>query len=171
MFNLGFSEITLIAVLALILFGPDKMPDFARTVARFLREFRRMSNELRSTVHETVSSIDSDAPRPPSLKEVYERIDPRRAIEEMGIRPFADPPPGAVLAPPAISSADAPAVAGVAMAPPAPKFAEPDAEGQPTNAPLEVPPPVEASSISQTSFEPSTPSGQVENLEASVDKA
>jgi len=107
LFNLGFSEITLIAVMALLLFGPDRMPEFFRTVGRMFKEFRRMSAELQSTVHETVSSLDSDAARPPSLKEVYDRVDPRRALEGLGaLRTFADPAPGEVVAPPASDPGD-----------------------------------------------------------------
>lgn len=115
MFNLGFSEFTLIAVMALLLFGPDRLPEFARTVARFFKEFRRISAELQSTVHETVATIDSGAPRAPSLKEVYERIDPKRAIEEIGIRPFAAAAPGTVEAPPAVDAGGALAEVGLAM--------------------------------------------------------
>lgn len=119
MFNLGFSEITLIGVLALLLFGPDRLPEFARTVARFFKEFKRISAELQNTVHETVATIDSDMPRAPSLKEVYERIDAKRAIEEIGIRPFAAAAPGTVAAPPAVDASETPAETGLAMGKPA----------------------------------------------------
>lgn len=45
--------------LALILFGPKKMPEIGRQVARFLNEFRRASNEFRSQIESEINSLDS----------------------------------------------------------------------------------------------------------------
>lgn len=50
MFNLGGPEILVILLLALIVLGPDKLPDAARSVGRFTAEVRRMSNGFRSEV-------------------------------------------------------------------------------------------------------------------------
>ncbi|HYV02084.1 MAG TPA: TatA/E family twin arginine-targeting protein translocase, partial [Actinomycetota bacterium] len=47
-FNIGFPELMLILVLALIVFGPKRLPEIGRTLGKSLREFRRASNELRS---------------------------------------------------------------------------------------------------------------------------
>jgi sec-independent protein translocase protein TatB len=49
-FNLGGPEILVILLLALIVLGPDKLPDAARSVGRFTAEVRRMSNGFRSEV-------------------------------------------------------------------------------------------------------------------------
>lgn len=154
MFNLGFSEITLIAVMALLLFGPDRLPEFARTVARFFKEFRRISAELQNTVHETVATIDSDTPRAPSLKEVYERIDPKRAIDEIGIRPFAAAAPGTVEAPPAVDVSEAPAEVGLSMTKPARKESDP-AESVAVTQESESPAAASASALVETTV--STP--------------
>jgi len=57
--NFGFSgEMIFIFFLALILFGPKKMPEIGRQVARFLGEFRRASNEFRSQIEAEVNSLD-----------------------------------------------------------------------------------------------------------------
>ncbi len=45
--------------LALILFGPKKMPEIGRQVARFLGEFRRASNEFRSQIETEINSLDT----------------------------------------------------------------------------------------------------------------
>ena len=59
--NFGFSgEMIFIFFLALILFGPKKMPEIGRQVARFLGEFRRASNEFRSQIESEINSLDSD---------------------------------------------------------------------------------------------------------------
>jgi sec-independent protein translocase protein TatB len=57
--NFGFSgEMIFLFFLALILFGPKKMPEIGRQVARFLNEFRRASNEFRSQIESEINSID-----------------------------------------------------------------------------------------------------------------
>lgn len=62
--NFGFSgEMIFIFFLALILFGPKKMPEIGRQVARFLGEFRRASNEFRSQIESEINNLDSGSPR------------------------------------------------------------------------------------------------------------
>jgi Sec-independent protein translocase protein TatA len=56
----GFSgEMVFLFFLALILFGPKKMPEIGRQVARFLGEFRRASNEFRSQIESEINSLDT----------------------------------------------------------------------------------------------------------------
>jgi sec-independent protein translocase protein TatB len=61
--NFGFSgEMIFIFFLALILFGPKKMPEIGRQVARFLGEFRRASNEFRSQIESEINNLDNSSP-------------------------------------------------------------------------------------------------------------
>lgn len=46
MFNLGFSEILIIGVLALILIGPKQLPEVARVLGRMLKEFKQATKDL-----------------------------------------------------------------------------------------------------------------------------
>jgi Sec-independent protein translocase protein TatA len=56
----GFSgEMIFLFLLVLILFGPKKMPEIGRQVARFLNEFRRASYEFRSQIESEINSLDS----------------------------------------------------------------------------------------------------------------
>ena len=48
MFNIGFSEMLVIAVLALILIGPKQLPEVARTIGRFINELKRGSDAFSS---------------------------------------------------------------------------------------------------------------------------
>jgi len=58
----GFSgEMIFLFFLALILFGPKKMPEIGRQVARFLGEFRRASNEFRSQIESEINSLDNSS--------------------------------------------------------------------------------------------------------------
>lgn len=53
MFNLGFSELILLGVIALIFIGPDQLPDLARTLGRLLNEFKRASSDFQSSLTDT----------------------------------------------------------------------------------------------------------------------
>ena len=61
MFDIGLQEIIVIGVIALLVFGPSKLPEFGRMVGRALREFRRASEELRSTVETNLHIDDPDS--------------------------------------------------------------------------------------------------------------
>lgn len=51
MFGMGWQEILLILVVAVLVIGPDQLPQVARTIGRTITQFRRLSNELRDTVN------------------------------------------------------------------------------------------------------------------------
>lgn len=50
MFGLGFTEILMIAIVALLFIGPDKLPDTMKTIARTLGKAKRMFDETKSTL-------------------------------------------------------------------------------------------------------------------------
>ena len=60
MFDIGFQEILLIGVLALLVFGPSKLPELGRMFGRAMREFRRASDEFRTTVETNLHINDLD---------------------------------------------------------------------------------------------------------------
>ena len=64
---LGWPETVFIFFLALILFGPKKLPELGRTVGKALTEFRRASNELKSTFDREMKSLEQETE---SFKEV-----------------------------------------------------------------------------------------------------
>jgi sec-independent protein translocase protein TatB len=128
--NFGFSgEMIFLFFLALILFGPKKMPEIGRQVARFLNEFRRASNEFRSQIESEINSLETSAnlPRqqilpplqaplgslanrifnPPSAEKIQaaERsaetavAEPAEAAVETGLAPSPEPVPAPKVAP------------------------------------------------------------------------
>jgi sec-independent protein translocase protein TatA len=84
--SLGFGEILIILVLALIIFGPRRLPDMGRTIGRSLRELRRTTSEIRGEIEN-----DLDEPPQVSAEERVRRIEERKARS----RPPAEetPPP------------------------------------------------------------------------------
>lgn len=60
MFGIGGWEFVFIAVLALLLFGPDKLPQFARTLGRFMRDIKRYQALMESTVRGEILAADPD---------------------------------------------------------------------------------------------------------------
>ncbi len=52
--NLGMQEILIIFVLALIIFGPRKLPELGKSLGKGLAEFKRASNELKQTWEDEV---------------------------------------------------------------------------------------------------------------------
>ena len=50
MFGIGFPELLIILVVALLVFGPAKLPELARSLGKGMAEFRRASNDLRKSL-------------------------------------------------------------------------------------------------------------------------
>lgn len=55
---LGVPELIVIFIIALLVFGPKRLPELGRTVGKALTEFRRASNELRNVVEEEVREME-----------------------------------------------------------------------------------------------------------------
>jgi TatA/E family protein of Tat protein translocase len=70
-FSFGGSEIFIVAVLVVLLFGPDKLPQLARTVGRFTREFNKYKDIMESTIRMEMSRVE--APEPDTMS-VEDRI-------------------------------------------------------------------------------------------------
>src|SRR5580692_1386919 len=54
--NLGVPELLVIFIVALIVFGPKKLPELGRSLGRGINEFKRASNELKNTLDEEIRS-------------------------------------------------------------------------------------------------------------------
>ncbi|WP_321393653.1 Sec-independent protein translocase protein TatB [uncultured Desulfuromusa sp.] len=58
MFGIGMTEMVLIAAVALIVLGPKKLPDLARSLGKGFAEFKRATNELKSTIDLEIKAED-----------------------------------------------------------------------------------------------------------------
>ena len=52
--NIGMPELIIIFVIALIIFGPRKLPELGRSLGKSINEFNRASNELKNTLDEEI---------------------------------------------------------------------------------------------------------------------
>ena len=57
---LGMGEIIVIFILALLIFGPKKLPELGRTFGKGMAEFKRASNELKSTFQREMDTIEQE---------------------------------------------------------------------------------------------------------------
>ncbi len=57
MWNLGFPEIVIIFIVALVIFGPRKLPELGRSLGKGLSEFKKASNELKRTWEDEVEAV------------------------------------------------------------------------------------------------------------------
>ena len=68
--SLGMPEIVIIFIIALIIFGPRKLPDLGKTIGKGLAEFKKASNELKQTWEDEVR-LDKEKD---SLNEIIEDV-------------------------------------------------------------------------------------------------
>ncbi|MGQ9471728.1 MAG: Sec-independent protein translocase protein TatB [Candidatus Aminicenantales bacterium] len=56
--NIGFPELLIILLIALLIFGPRKLPEVGKNIGRALREFRRASDELKDRIENEIRAED-----------------------------------------------------------------------------------------------------------------
>ena len=61
--NLGFPEMIFIFFLALIIFGPKKLPEIGRQIGKALNEFKRASNEFKAQIESEINQFDVETHR------------------------------------------------------------------------------------------------------------
>ena len=72
---IGTQEMVVIFLLALLIFGPKKLPELGKTVAKAMGEFRRASSELKSTWDHEMQQIEKEtAPIKKAAEEYHEQI-------------------------------------------------------------------------------------------------
>src|SRR5215213_2850470 len=58
MFGIGYQEMFIVLVVAMVIFGPSRLPELAGQVGRWVRDFRRMSSDLTGEFEKTFAEVD-----------------------------------------------------------------------------------------------------------------
>jgi len=77
--NLGFSEMLFLFFLALIIFGPKRLPEIGRQVGRALAEFRRASNEFKLQLESEMRQIE--------MEQTLQKQKEQEAADRQRVRP------------------------------------------------------------------------------------
>jgi TatA/E family protein of Tat protein translocase len=77
MFGIGATELVIICVVALLVFGPKRLPELARTLAKGMGEFRRASHDLRQSL--ALDDLRNDLREPPPTRPAQAGDDPSLA--------------------------------------------------------------------------------------------
>lgn len=131
MFNLGAGEIAVIMIVALLLLGPDKLPELARGIGKFVREFRRQTDDVRGMVEREFYKMDQEVFSEDQAKRIEPPSPAQPAI------PPATGPEGGEMTQPEYPSIFPPPEGVVAARPSsaAPLGMEPPSEAPPEPAP------------------------------------
>ena len=63
MIGMSFSETIFLFFLALVIFGPKKLPEIARQVGKYLNEFKRASNEFKAQIEQEIAHLEVENPK------------------------------------------------------------------------------------------------------------
>ncbi len=93
MFDIGLQELVLIFVIALIVFGPKNLPQLGRALGRAMREFRRASDEFRSTIETNLKINEPDpipepAPAPATAETAASSLASAEALPDSVLDPY-----------------------------------------------------------------------------------
>ena len=85
--SIGPFEILVVGVIALIVFGPERLPQIARSFGRALNEFRRQAGDIRAEFESSFDDDDEDEEPSARSKPVVHKPDPKPLPTAEGVDP------------------------------------------------------------------------------------
>ncbi len=82
MFGLGIPELIVIFVIALIVFGPKKLPDLGKSIGRAMAEFKKASQDFQESVQSEMRDVEKSADLKEELKQLEQPVHPEASGEE-----------------------------------------------------------------------------------------
>ncbi|OGD19058.1 MAG: twin arginine-targeting protein translocase TatB [Candidatus Aminicenantes bacterium RBG_13_64_14] len=80
--SIGPMELVLIFVIALLVFGPKKLPEIGRSVGKALREFKKTSDEIKGRIEEEIEASE--------IKDIHKDIKSSMDDIKSGVKSFQD---------------------------------------------------------------------------------
>lgn len=74
MFGLGLPEIIIIFVIALLVFGPKKLPDLGKSIGRAMAEFKKASEDFQETVRTEMKEVEKSTDVKEELKKIEQSV-------------------------------------------------------------------------------------------------
>lgn len=175
-FGIGLFELVMIAIIALVVLGPERLPGAMREVAKYMKQLRSISHEFQSQFSEELKMLEEIDPR----RILNEAIDPNAPANTAAAKPPAQVAPAAKSAAATTAAATtAAAAAATTAAKPAPaaKPAAPAAppaitNGEPANTilpPAKAKPPAESPAEEPSEATSSTPASASAAANSPVD--
>ena len=87
--SLGMPELIVIFVIALIIFGPRKLPELGKSLGKSIAEFKRASNELKSTLEEEIRVEEQKTKQ----EEAARATSSHTQSQQTSLPPVSDAPP------------------------------------------------------------------------------
>src|SRR6476661_7801862 len=120
MFEIGWGELLLIGIVALIAIGPKELPGALRTLGQWMAKIRRMASEFQNQFHDAIreaelADLKKDVDDMAAKAQSYANFNPLDDVQkdiESAVGPLSSldtPPPDATKAPPAPAAAETPA--------------------------------------------------------------
>ncbi len=143
MFNIGWSELLVIGIVALIVIGPKELPGALRTLGQWMTKVRRMASEFQNQFHEAMreaelADLKKEVDEMTAKAQSYAHFDPVEDIRK-DIEAAASPPPelDTPVSEPSPPAAPAPTTEAAAP-PPAPVADAPPSDAAPAPAPAQT---------------------------------
>jgi TatA/E family protein of Tat protein translocase len=86
--SIGMPELIIIFVIALIIFGPRKLPELGRSLGKSINEFKRASNELKNTLDEEIrieEQRSAEKQRPPAEPARPQPVDSHQQDDDQSV--------------------------------------------------------------------------------------
>jgi len=90
MFGMGFTEILLIAVVAILFLGPDKLPDAMVKIAKFMKSVKKAVGDAKGALDEEMKIADLKEEAMSYKKQLDEATDELKGFKNVGINPMDD---------------------------------------------------------------------------------
>jgi len=76
--NIGFPELLIILAIALLIFGPKRLPEISKSIGRAVREFRRTSDEIKGKIEQEIQASEfkeiKDDLRKDLSRDIYKEV-------------------------------------------------------------------------------------------------